>query len=77
MADELYVSRLVSEGVILKAVKHARFALGRGDVERVSLERYRPGRTHPYWSTRREVATLLSVSRTRVNHLVRKGFFPP
>lgn len=59
------------------AVKHARFALGRGDVERVSLERYRPGRTHPYWSTSREVATLLIVSRTRVNHLVRKGFFPP
>lgn len=74
VSDELYVYRLVSQGVIPKAQKHQRFGLDRGDVERVALERYRPG--HPYWATSREAEQLLGLSKSRVDQLVRAGRIP-
>ena len=66
--------RLVSQGVIPKAVKHAHGGLERADVERVALDRWKPG--HPYWATSTEVAELLSVTPTRVRQLVDRGFLP-
>lgn len=70
---ELSVSRLINQGVLPKAVRGQTFGLDRGDVERVALERYRPG--HPYWCTSGEAADILSVSVTRVQ-LIDRGFVP-
>jgi len=71
---ELSVARLVSQGVIPKTAKHARFALDRSDVERVALERYQAG--HRYWLSTREAAEVLGVGTTRVLQLVDRGFLP-
>jgi predicted XRE-type DNA-binding protein len=72
--QELSVSRLVSQGVLLKAVRGQKFGLERADVERVALERYRPG--HAYWCTSGCAAEILGVSVTRVHQLVDRDFLP-
>jgi len=69
--QELSVSRLVMQGVLRKAVRGQKFGLDRADVERVALERYRPG--HPYWCTSGAAAEILGVSVTRVHQLVDRG----
>jgi hypothetical protein len=71
---ELRVAQLVVDGVLPKAVKHQRQGLDRADVERLSLERYKPGR--PYWITEREAAELLGISRPRVFQLRRADRLP-
>jgi hypothetical protein len=71
---ELSVARLVRRGVLHNPAKHARNALDRAEVERVSLERYRPG--HPYWMTGREVAEALGVCGSRARQLVASGQLP-
>ena len=74
LADEFSVYRLVSRGVIAKAVKHAHFGLDRAEVERVALDRWKPG--HPYWATSAEAAELLGVTPNRVRQLVDREFLP-
>lgn len=71
---ELSVARLVMRGVLRKPAKGARRALDRAEVERLALERYRPG--HPYWLTTPEAADVLGVTRARVHQLVTAGRLP-
>jgi predicted site-specific integrase-resolvase len=71
---ELSVSRLVTQGVLTKAVRGQKYGLERTDVERLALKRYRPG--HPYWCTSGGAAEILGVSVTRVHQLVDRGFVP-
>ena len=61
---QLTVSQFAANGVLPKAVRYQHNGLDRGDVERLSLERYKPGR--PYWVTEREAARILGISRARV-----------
>lgn len=56
--QELSVSRLVSQGVLPKAVRRQKYGLDRADVERLALERYRAG--HPYWCTSGGAAEILA-----------------
>ena len=72
--QELSPSRLVSQGVLPKAVRGQKFGLERADVERVALHRYRPG--HPYWCTSGGAAEILGVSVARVHQLVDPGLRP-
>lgn len=75
--SEVYVYRLVSEGVIPRvAPKHSRFALDRDVVEALSLARLRPGRPYPFWLTPGEAAALLSLSRKWVLQLAERGRLP-
>jgi hypothetical protein len=48
-------------------VKHQRRGLDRADVERLSLERHKPGRG--YWVTETDAARILGISRARVQQL--------
>jgi len=57
-----------------KAVKYQHHGLDRGHVERLSLERYKPGR--PYWITEREAPQTLGISRARVFQLRRADRLP-
>ena len=54
--------------------RHAAAGLLRADVERRSLERWRPG--DPAWMTTTQVAKRLGVTRARVSQLARRGFLP-
>ncbi|QWZ09735.1 helix-turn-helix domain-containing protein [Nocardioides panacis] len=71
---ELSVSRLVHSGVLRKAVRGQRHGLERAEVERLALERWRPGR--PYWVTALDAADILGVTRRRVTQLAERGFLP-
>ncbi len=64
-----YVDRLVSDGKLTKAVRHAKAGLDRDVVEQVSLDRMRPGRAHGYWATSREAAEILDLTRKQVGVL--------
>jgi predicted site-specific integrase-resolvase len=68
------VYRLVNTGVLPKSVAHQHGGLDRDDVERVALERWKPG--HPYWITSSEVAQILGVNPARVRQIVARGFLP-
>jgi excisionase family DNA binding protein len=68
------VDRWVSRGVLPKAVKRQRRGLDLTDVELLALQRYTPG--HPWFTTNREAAQILGVSRSRVNQLVNAGRLP-
>jgi hypothetical protein len=68
--SEVYVHKLVWQGVIPKARKYVRGGLDREDVERVALERYKP--RHPYWLSGGEAAQVLGLSRQRVQQLACK-----
>jgi predicted XRE-type DNA-binding protein len=70
---ETSVSRLVRRG-LLRPAPFAHKALDRDEVERLALERYKPG--PPYWLNTADVANLLGVSKQRVGQLVRKEFLP-
>ena len=72
---QLSVSRLVSRGVLRKAVPHRRIGLVRADVEQLALERY-AHRDHPYWTTTAGAAEILAVTANRVRQLVDRGFLP-
>ena len=61
---QLTVSQFVADGVLPKAVRYQHNGLDRSDVERLALERWKPGR--PYWVTEREAARILGLSRARV-----------
>lgn len=54
-----------SEGRLSPVAKHAKAGLLRADVERWSLERWRPG--DPTWLTTTEAAEVLGVTRTRMS----------
>ncbi len=68
------VSQFVANGILPKAVRCQHRGLARGHVERLSLERYKPGR--PYWVTERESARILGISRARVFRLRRADRLP-
>lgn len=71
------VYRLVYKGDLAKPVKHQRGGLQLVDVERASLDRYRPGRRrHPYWCRAREAAEILGISVSRVGQLAAEGRLP-
>jgi excisionase family DNA binding protein len=72
--SEVYVHKLVWQGVIPKERKYVRGGLDREDVERVALERYKPG--HPYWLSGVEAAQVLGLSRQRVQRLAVQGRLP-
>jgi excisionase family DNA binding protein len=74
LASEFSVYRLVSQGVLPKARKYAKRGLDQADVERVALDRWKPG--HSYFATTTEAAELLGVTRNRVQQLVDRGFLP-
>src|SRR4051812_42684415 len=57
-----------------KAVKWQRHGLDRADEESLALERYTPG--HPWFTTNREAAQILGISRERVKQLVDTGRLP-
>jgi len=61
-------------GILPKAVRYQHRGLDRGDVERLSLERYKPGRR--YWVTEREAARILGINRARVFQLRRADRLP-
>lgn len=65
--QRVYVYKLVAQGVIPKARKHARSGLDRDDVEQLAVARYRPG--HPCWVNTVEAAEILDLSRQRVSQL--------
>ena len=71
-----YVDRLVSDGKLPKAVRHAKAGLDRDEVEQVSLDRMRPGRPHGYWATAREAAEVLDLTRKKVGVLAALGQVP-
>ena len=71
-----YVDRLVSDGKLPKAVRHAKAGLDRDVVEQVSLDRMRPGRAHSYWATSREAAEVLDLTRRQVSNLAIAGQVP-
>jgi len=71
-----YVDRLVSDGKLPKAVRHAKAGLDRDVVEQVSLNRMRPGRAHSYWATSREAAEVLDLTRRQVSDLATTGLVP-
>ncbi len=54
--------------------KWAKAGLLRADVERRTLERWKPG--DPTWMTTTEVAAVLGVTQPRVSQLARRGFLP-
>ncbi len=64
-----YVDRLVSDGKLPKAVRHAKAGLDRDVVEQMSLDRLRRGQPHGYWATSQEVAQLLDLTRKKVGVL--------
>ena len=70
------VYRLVAKGALAKPVKHQHGGLQLEDVEAASLQRYRPGRGHPYWCRSREAAEILGISTTRVQQLTVEGRLP-
>jgi hypothetical protein len=74
LASELYVSRLIKEGITTKAIHGQRYGLERTEVERVALERWQPGK--PYWTTSATAAELLALTQTRVRQLVDQGSLP-
>jgi hypothetical protein len=57
-----------------EAVRYQHRGLDRGDVERLSLDRYKPDR--PYWITEREAPRILGISRARVFQLRRSDRLP-
>jgi len=71
-----YVDRLVSDGKLPKAVRHAKAGLDRDVVERVSLDRLRRSRPHRYWATSREAAEVLNLTRRQVSNLATTGHVP-
>jgi len=64
-----YVDRLVSDGKLPKAVRHAKAGLDRDVVERVSLDRLRRSRPHRYWASSQEAAEILDLTRKQVGVL--------
>jgi hypothetical protein len=74
MQQELSVTRLVARGILHKPSKWQKRALDREEVERVALQRYRPG--HPYWLTTSEAAGILGVTGKRVRQLVAADRLP-
>ena len=68
------VAELVAEGRLTPVQKWAKAGLLRADVERRTLERWRPG--DPTWMTTAEVAELLGVTQPRGSQLARRGFLP-
>ena len=70
------VPRMVYKGQLPKPVRHQRAGFDLADVERASLERYRLGRPHPYWATEKEAASILGMSRGRVQQLAVAGPLP-
>ena len=71
-----YVDRLVSDGKLPKAVRHAKAGLDRDVVEQVSLDRMRPGWPHGYWATSREAAEVLDLTRKQAGVLASLGQVP-
>src|SRR5689334_11178575 len=59
-----WVDRMVCDGRLREAVKHARRGLDRTDVETIALER-----TIGYWVGTREAAQMLGISVSRVKQL--------
>jgi len=68
------VAELVAEGRLTPVAKWAKAGLLRADVERRTLERWRPG--DPTWLTTAEVAAVLGVTGPRVSQHARRGFLP-
>jgi len=68
------VAELVGQGRLTPVAKYAKAGLLRADVERRSLERWRPG--DPTWLTTTQVAEVLGVTQPRVSQLARRGFLP-
>jgi len=68
------VAELVGQGRLTPVAKYAKAGLLRADVERQSLERWKPG--DPSWLTATQVADILGVTGPRVSQLARRGFLP-
>lgn len=68
------VAQMVSRGRLTPVKRWAKAGLLRADVERLSLERWRPG--DPTWLTTSEVADILGVTGPQVSQLARRGFLP-
>ncbi len=68
------IAELVGEGRLTPVAKYAKAGLLRADVERRTLERWKPG--DPTWLTTTEVAEVLGVTRARVSQLAERGFIP-
>ena len=68
------IAELVGEGRLTPVAKWAKAGLLRADVERRTLERWKPG--DPTWLTTTEAAEVLGVTRARASQLAERGFLP-
>ena len=69
---EVSVSRYVARGLLHRTRR--RYSLDRDEVERLALERWKPG--HPYWLSSSEAGQILDISSSRMNQLQHAGRLP-